>query len=376
MEAVTGGLARFRLLFYFLTVHSPAIMKTIPFHPFSILLLPVFLSVICSLPFVDAKEIVVRDTASLRQALATLEPKTTLKIAPGEYPGGHRVANVSELTVEGLDPNDPPQFRGGGNAWHFSRCEKLTVRNMLIIGQSGNGLNLDDGGLADQPVRGVTLEAIEIRDIGPKGNCDGIKCSGIEQMTIRNCTIHGWSGQGIDFVGCHDCTIVACRLIGKPGFPGTAGVQTKGGCEKIRIVSNHFVNAGSRPMNIGGSTGLDYFRPKGVKYEAKDIEATDNIIQGGDCGAAFVGVDGAKFTGNTILYPERWIFRILQETKAPGFAPCRNVTIEGNTVFIQRQKVTVDVNIGAGTEPGSFQYLNNRWFADETSTPYKPRLSE
>ncbi len=321
-----------------------------------------------------AGDLIVRDPDSLRQSLRELKPGTTLKIAPGDYPGGHHVAGVDRLTVEALDPKNPPHFQGGANAWQFSRCKDLTLRHLRISGQSGNGLNLDDGGRFDQPVTGITVDGVEISDVGPKGNHDGIKCSGLDKLTIRNCTISGWGGQGIDMVGCHDSLVTGCRFIGKPGFSATAGVQTKGGSSDITIEKCHFNNGGERPLNVGGSTGLNLLRPSGAKYEAKRIVVRDNTIEGSSCAAAFVGVDGAEFTGNTILYPEKWIFRILQETTAEGFAPCRSVLAKDNKIVFRRAQVQIEINIGGGTEPESFRFEGNRWFASDRPQASKPRL--
>lgn len=316
----------------------------------------------------------VRDAGELRQALQQLTPGTTLRLAPGEYPGGQHVTGVERLTLEAADPQRPPVFRGGATAWQFSRCAQLTLRHLKITGQTGNGLNLDDGGERDRPVPGITLEHLEISDIGPIGNHDGIKCSGLTGLTIRDCTITGWGGQGIDFVGCRQSRIVGCTLTGKPGFSASAGVQLKGGSQDIVVERCTFRNAGSRPLNVGGSTGIEFFRPPGAGFEAARIEVRDNLIEGGDCAAAFVGVDGATFAGNTVRLPARWIFRLLQETAAPGFVPCRNVSITGNTIRFRRAQVRAEVNVGAGTAPETLQFRGNRWFAEDRPQASRPQL--
>lgn len=318
--------------------------------------------------------IVVKDNNALREILRSLKRDTILRISPGDYSGGHHVAGVDNLTIEALDSKNPPHFKGGPTAWHFSRCKKLTLRHLKISGQTGNGLNLDDGGQFDQPSVGNLLENIEISDIGPKGNHDGIKCSGLDQLTIRGCTITGWGGQGIDMVGCHKSLISNCRFVGKPGFSATAGVQTKGGSSEVTIENCRFVNAGERPLNIGGSTNLELFRPKGAKYEAKQIVVRNNTIEGSSCAAAFVGVDGAEFVGNTVLFPEKWIFRVLQETTADGFPPCRNVVVRDNQIVFRRSQVMIEVNIGAGTDPNSFRFEDNKWFAEDSPQASKPKL--
>ncbi|MCX6838300.1 MAG: right-handed parallel beta-helix repeat-containing protein [Verrucomicrobia bacterium] len=321
-----------------------------------------------------ADEIIVRDGDSLRTALLSLKPDTTLKIAPGDYPGGHHVSGVEKLTVAALEPENPPHFKSGANAWHFSRCNELTLRNLRISGQTSNGLNLDDGGDWANPSTGITIEHVAISDIGPKGNHDGIKCSGLDKVTIRDCTITGWGGQGIDFVGCHHSVITGCKFIGKEGFTASAGIQLKGGTSDVAVEKCHFTNAGERPINLGGSTGQPYFRPQGAKHEAARLIVRDNIIEGSLCAAAFVGVDGAEFSGNTILYPMRWIFRILQETREPEFTPCRNVLIKDNRIVFRRSQVQIDINIGDGTAPETFRFENNRWFAEDRPQASKPRL--
>lgn len=321
-----------------------------------------------------AGDVIVHDAKELHAALRNLKPETTLKIAPGDYPGGHHVSGVEKLIIEALDAKDPPHFQGGGNAWQFSRCKDLTLRNLHVSGQTGNGINLDDGGDLANPVTGITLEHLEISDIGPKGNHDGIKCSGLDKLTIRDCTITGWGGQGIDCVGCHHSLITGCKFIGKPGFTATAGIQLKGGTSDVTVEKCHFTNGGERPINVGGSTGLPYFRPLGAKHEAARIIVRDNVIEGSLCATAFTGVDGAEFSGNTILFPQKWIFRILQETQEPGFAPCRNVVIKDNRIVFRRAQVQIEINIGDCTAPETFRFENNTWFAEDKPQNSRPKL--
>jgi hypothetical protein len=321
-----------------------------------------------------ADTLTVNDAASLQKLLPTLKAGTVLQLAPGEYPGGLTVRDVSNLTVEALDPDHPPLFEGGRNAWQFSNCTGLTLRHLRTRGQTGNGFNLDDGGVRDRPMTNVTLEHLDVSDVGPKGNFDGIKCSGLEDVSIRDCTISGWGGQAIDLVGCHRVTITGCRFTGKPGFSQTSGPQVKGGSEDVIIQKCHFENAGQRPVNAGGSTGLAYFRPPGAKYEARRVTIRDNVIVGSPCACAFTGVDGARFAGNTVLFPEKWIFRILQETTADGFVPCRNVVIEDNSIVFRRAQVATEINIGPNTDAQTFQFARNRWFAEDRPERSRPTL--
>ena len=323
---------------------------------------------------VQAETVVVHNTSELRIALAALKNGTRLQLAPGEYSSNNYVKGIERLTVEALDSKSPPHFKNGSVAWHFSRCPGLTLRHLRISDQTGNGLNLDDGGKLDSLVEGITLEHIEITDIGPRGNCDGVKASGLSGLTIRKCALSGWGGQGIDLVGCHKVLITQCRFSGKEGFSATAGVQAKGGSSLVAVEKCHFHDAGERPVNVGGSTGLEFFRPRGAKSEASQIIVRDNVIEGSYCAAAFVGVDVAEFSGNTVLFPKKWIFRILQENTGKDFVPCRNVTIRENNIVFRKSDVQIEVNVGANTAPETFRFEKNRWFAEDRPQSSKPQL--
>lgn len=142
----------------------------------------------------------------------------------------------------------------------------------------------------------------------------------------------------------------------------------------MTIEKSQFVNAGQRPINAGGSTGLKYFRPLGAKFEAREVIIRGNVISGSLCACAFTGVDGAEFSGNTILFPEKWVFRILQETTEEGFVPCRKVLLENNAIVFRRAQVGTEVNIGAMTAPETFRFVKNRWFAEDRPDRSKPTL--
>src|SRR6185295_6848225 len=104
--------------------------------------------------------------------------------------------------------------------------------------------------------------------VGPGGNCDGIKLSGVDEFRVASCTVEGWGtggGSAIDMVGCHDGVVESNNFLGASGAGESTssgnGVQTKGGSANIVIRRNRFENAGARAINIGGSTGRQYFRP-------------------------------------------------------------------------------------------------------------------
>ena len=150
----------------------------------------------------------VGDDASLRAALGHARPGTCIRIGAGSYRPGIYVRNLKgtarePIVIEGADPDHPPRFEGGGTGWQLSDCEHLRLRNILVRGQTQNGINVDDGGSFDTPAHHVVLEGIDVAEIGPRGNFDAIKLSGVDDFIVRGCKIEGWGGQGVDMVGCH-----------------------------------------------------------------------------------------------------------------------------------------------------------------------------
>ena len=90
-------------------------------------------------------------------------------------------------------------------------------------------------------------------------------------------------------------------------------MQTKGGTEDILVYGNLFVNAGSRAIKMGGSTGADYFRPIDAPFEGKNIQAIANVIIGSEASIAFASAVDCLAANNTIYTPTTWIMRILNE---------------------------------------------------------------
>jgi hypothetical protein len=222
---------------------------------------------------------------------------------------------------------------------------------------------------------------LTVRDIGPEGNRDGIKLSGVADFRVERCVIERWGtggGSGIDMVGCHRGIIVS-NLFRHTDEAGSTGVQCKGGSTRIVIRRNRFEHAGGRAINIGGSTGLRFFRPPlqpGVEhFEAADIRVEGNTFIGSGAPVAFVGVDGAVVRFNTIYLPQRWALRILQETREPGFVPSRRGEFTDNLIlFDSSQWREGGLNIGPGTAPETFTFARNWWYCVDRPERSEPRL--
>ena len=330
----------------------------------------------------------VSTAAAFRSAVANARPGTRIQLAAGTYPGGFAFSNLRgmpghPIVLAGADPAQPPVLQGGANAIQLTDPSWVVIEDLVLTGATGNGLNIDDGGTADTPAQHITLRRLRVTDVGPQGNRDGIKLSGVVDFRVEGCTIERWgsAGSGIDMVGCHRGLIESNQFRHTPAAASTGanGVQTKGGSSDVIVRRNRFEHAGARSVNVGGSTGLEFFRPAlmpgGNHAEARAIRVEGNTIIGSTAAIAFVGVDGAVVRFNTLYRPERWAIRILQENTAPGFVPCRDGVFTDNLVaFHSSQWSSGGVNVGAQTSPETFQFARNGWYCIDTPARSRPSL--
>lgn len=331
-------------------------------------------------------QVTVQNVAELRAAVSQAQPGTHILLAPGEYPGGLYFENLKgeadhPIVIAAADPQNPPVIQGGTEGLHLIDPAYVELHHLVITKAAVNGLNIDDGGSYDTPAHHLVLRGLRITDIGAQGNHDGIKLSGVDDFRVEGCTIERWGtggGSGIDMVGCHR-GVIEGNLLRHTDTTGSTGIQAKGGTCQVVVRRNRFENAGERAVNIGGSTGLAYFRPplrgREEHCEAKEVQVEGNTFLGSGAPVAFVGVDGAIVRFNTIFCPHRWALRILQETREPGFVPSRRGVFTDNLVVFHSDRwFEGGVNIGPHTAPQTFRFARNFWYCLDDPAKSRPTL--
>ncbi|MBU3680134.1 MAG: hypothetical protein FGM32_11110, partial [Candidatus Kapabacteria bacterium] len=232
-----------------------------------------------------------KDYADPRVACLQAKPGDTVLIHPGQYRGTFWIENLNgtaeaPIVIRGTD-REAAVFDGGTESMHFSECSHLIIENMTVRGQTGNGMNCDDGGTFDTPTHHITFRRITFGAMGATGNNDQMKLSGLDDFVIEECTFEDGSagGSGADMVGCHRGVFrrnTFRRL-------GSNCIQAKGGTQFIRIERNEFIDGGERALNLGGSTGLQFFRPQDARFEAADLTVVANLFVRSVTPIAYVG---------------------------------------------------------------------------------------
>lgn len=298
------------------------------------------------------------------QAAAVAHPGDTILIHPSTYTGAFYIENLkgtaqARITIKGLN-RDQVIFQGGTESMHFTDPEFLNIFNLTISGQTGNGMNIDDGGSYSSPAKHVHIDNCIFKDMAASGNNDMLKLSGLDSFRVSNCRFENGSagGSGIDMVGCHSGVFTRNLFFNQ----GSNSIQAKGGSSNIHIERNQFTNGGQRTLNLGGSTGAAFFRPLNANYEAKDLLVTANIFEGSDAPVAYVGCRNVSVINNTIIHPVNWIMRILQESSDTSFYLSSANNTFSNNIVIVNNALRSDVNIGPNTSPSTFIFFNNLWY--------------
>ncbi len=314
--------------------------------------------------------------SSLEAAARDAVPGDTIRFSAGVHAGGSYVSDLRGTPELWIVISGPAQgearIAGGGSAMQLTDPAYLRIEHLIFEGQTGNGVNIDDGGSYETPAQHIVIEQCTFRDMNATGNNDLLKMSGVDNFEIRQCTFLNGSAGGsmIDMVGCH------LGVFENNTFTngGSNSIQAKGGTSDILITGNSFINGGQRAINIGGSTGLQFFRPIDATYEAARIKVYANLFRGGMAPFAYVGAVNCDVANNTVLYPDKWVMRILQETTDARFLPCGDNFFRNNVVVVDNRAISPSVNIGGNTLPETFIFANNLWYNSEQPSWAGPTL--
>ncbi len=254
-------------------------------------------------------------------------------------------------------------FEGGGTAIQLTNASNITISRLTFRGQANNGVNIDDGGDFSTPSENITIYDCKWLGMAATGNNDNLKMSGVVNFSVRNCYFDNGAAGGshIDMVGCHKGIIEQNEF--RNG--GSNSIQAKGGTKSVAIARNLFINAGLRAINIGGSTGMKYFRPLDAKAESDSIIVFSNIFFGSMAPIAYVGAINAKVINNTIVNPTKWVVRILRENLNIYLHYDNNNQFINNIVYIGNAASSPVINVGPGTVPDAYVFRNNLWYNHE-----------
>ena len=300
---------------------------------------------------------------NIRDALLNATAGTRINIDAGNYSPIGTLTNLQGTAQApiSLVANGMVTIDGGNSsmALHLIDTRYLVIDGLTIQNTFPHGINIDDGGDYDTPSEFIVLRNMHIRNVGNGSNNDCLKMSGVDNFYIENSEFENCNaGEAIDMVGSHDGVITGNYFHDMP----VNAINTKGGSANVLIHGNRFVDISQRAINAGGSTGTSFFRPINATYEGSNIQIVANIfIRPGSAPVAFVGCDTCVFANNTVIEPQRYIARILEENTLRTAGG--NGYFINNIIVFNTSQVTSFVNVGPGTNPATFTFASNLWYA-------------
>ena len=306
--------------------------------------------------------------ATIKKAVTKATAGTAIRVHSGTYSGDISIVNLAgtataPIWIGGAPGEAAPVIHGGSAGLYLSKLKYFVLHDLAIQYTTSHGINIDDGGEVSNPnaTRGIIFRNLNIHDTG--GHC--LKMAGINDFRILDSKFERCTVVNIDGVGAHDGVLADSTI-----SQGSYGVQFKGGSYNVEVRNNRFSNLTTRAMNLGGSTGLTYFRPALnstiVNFEARDIRLVGNVIENSVAPAVFAGCLNCVVANNTLINPKNFVFRILQETVSNAvykFAPSSGGRIFNNIIYFNRPSIGMFVNVGTNTAPTTFRFNNNFWYA-------------
>lgn len=303
---------------------------------------------------------------TLADAIKNVTPGDTILLHPGRYESTNYYPKFKGgepdkyITIK-AESEGTVFFSGKDAMWWLREFAYINFYNLTFEKHERHAFNMDDGGKIGNPLsHHIRMVNCTFKGNAAGGDSNHLKMAGIDYFEIINCTfIDGDNGAAIDMVGCHHGLIKNCYFENT----GLVGIQAKGGSQHIRIEGNFMKNCGDRSLNLGGSTGFDFFRPHDATFEAADLQVYSNVIVGSTAPIAFASCVRVEVANNTIISPNKWVLRILQDSVYPQdrFVKCGNNSFINNIIY-RNNSVLTDCNIGDFTDPNSFTFANNLWY--------------
>jgi hypothetical protein len=234
---------------------------------------------------------------TIAQALKAAQPGDHVNVAAGTYDcadtyvdgtaGAARGTMAAPIWVSAaagavVDCGDPTQ--GATSALQLHGVSYLVVEGLELRNASGHVLHVD-GQSTGVLFKGVfahraglaCLKASQSDDVSVEGS--ELADSGLSaDLAASNA-----SGQILDYVGVHGAHVSRSKLHGAAGngagSAANVAAQFKGGSHDVVFAENDVAGAYTA-VNLGGSTGAQFFDPPDADYEGKNLVAYANVVRG------------------------------------------------------------------------------------------------
>lgn len=293
-------------------------------------------------------------------------------VGPGLYSGRLYVDGVDGtpsrmIEIVAQDPRNRPVVQAHeAGVFTLINCSYVLVDGIIV---QGAGTVTNDGNNIEFPNGDhmVLMNSVS-RDIVHDGNSDGVKFANSDNILMYNNMVTEWGdgGSGNDEMVSNNNLMMRNKLTFPSLAPnaGANGTQPKGQSYNNGYYKNYFLDGSSRALQFGGCSN-------DLNWEGWDMVAMGNVIDRGEAATAFVSATRCTFAYNTIVDPETYVIRVLNEDASPHNPAyfTANNTWRRNLIRWSSNLL----NQGSDTRPDTFTWDNSYWYRPG-SPGYVPTL--
>lgn len=318
------------------------------------------------------------------------------KVSPGDeiilMPGRHRAARFDGLEGSGKQPiiirsarpEQPAIIEASGEGILLNGASHLVIKDLTVTGAKINGITITapsrTGVNSDElwPAY-IDIENVTVLHTGGGGNKrHAIQVSGVTNVNIKNCKIHGWGGAGVDVMSASRVDISKCEFRGHEEYPQQAAVHVRGGSDVVRITDCTMVDSGvysiimggeaDKPLNIPGVVQTASTKSKTESgHTAARVQVMRCVIKGSLCPIHFLSATDCQVRNVTMIRPKQWVMAIDLAKAELNVKPSVRLTFGSNLIMWEPGDLDRLARLGSSFRDKSITIEQNLWWSKETA---------
>jgi hypothetical protein len=312
----------------------------------------------------------VRPGQDLESLLEQAGPGDELILWPGRYRGvsvrGIAGRRDAPIVIRGLRADDPPVIEGGAWGLRLIGVSHLRFQDIVIRKSRIDGIEIGPGedGTRSHSIR---LERIRVEDTGERPGRHGIALASVDDVMLRDVSVAGWTGSGIEIVGSRDVTVDGAHLEGRDRGE-LLGIRLRAGTRRTTIMNSRLVEPGLGAIALGGRSRDQEFPPDetadrdGRRWEVVAPVIEDVTILGSEIALTFLGAKQASVTHVTIVDPRRAAMRIARPRDDVAFGTMDAASISRCLIAWRTLEDPTVIEFGPGATDDGMWLEENLWW--------------
>lgn len=312
----------------------------------------------------------VRPGQDLETLLEQAGPGDELILWPGRYRGvsvrGLAGRRDAPIIVRGLREDDPPVIEGGAWGLRLLGVSHVRFQDIVIRKSRIDGIEIGPGedGTRSHSVR---LDRIRVEDTGERPGRHGIALISVDDVTLRDISVAGWTGSGIEIVGSRDVTVDGANLEGRDRGE-LLGIRLRAGTRRTTIINTRLVEPGLGAIALGGRSRDAEFPPDetadrdGRRWEVIAPVIEDVTIIGSEIALTFLGAKQAAVTHVTIIDARRAAMRIARPRDDLAFGTIDAGSVSRCLIAWRTAEDPTIVEFGPGATDDGLWLEENLWW--------------